>query len=174
MAKFNTTSKPKRRWLTPYLTTVASTSQAAAAIGRVYLMEFEVPTTVTVDAVAWENAATVTGNVTVGIYGPIITEETCAGAAVKVQSASTAVGSANTTQTIALTPTVLTPGRYYVALEFDSTTTTFYRSASVTGGIIAGMAQTYDRASGYGALTNPCPAVTTGAIFPGIFVRCQP
>lgn len=165
--------KPKQRWLFPYYGgyVAAATNQTFTA-GRVYLVEFEVIAPVTVDQITWVNGTTAAGNVTVGIYGPLVTEETCAGAAVAVQSASTAQSGTSTPQSVSLTATTLQPGRYYIAIEGSDGTGTLMRQ-SAQQAQVTGWTQFYDRAGGYGALTDPCPAVTNSAsVAPAIRVRC--
>lgn len=158
-----------KRWLLPFHTGFASTGANPTA-GRVLLALFEVDRDCTVDAIVINNGASVAGNVVVGIYGPIPTEETCAGAAVKVQSASTALSGTSQPQTISITATKLKKGRYYVAVEYENAGHTFFRQTNTTQ--VAGWTQYYDRAGGYGALTDPCPAVTNSATdMPGVRVR---
>lgn len=142
--------------------------------GTVYLTLFEFESTATVDAVQYIHGAALAGNVIVGIYGPIPTEETCLGAPVVVQSASTAVsGSANQPSIVTFTPTRIGPGRYYAAVEFDDGANTFMRHSNQTQ--VTGWTQTYARGGGYGALTDPCPAVTDASTsIPGVYVRFQP
>ncbi len=163
--------KSRNRWIRPIHWAVSGTSQAATA-GTVYMVLFEVEEQCTVDAVSWANAGTVAGNATVGIYGPIATEETCNGAAVVAQSASTATTGVNTSQVIAITASLLRKGRYYAAVEFDDSSHTFMRVGNQA--MVVGLSQTYARGGGYGALTDPCPSPTnTGTAIPAILVRCS-
>ena len=167
----DTTIALKGRWIKPYHWVVAVTNQAFTA-GRVLLSEFEVASTMTVDQIVYIVGSTLSGSVTVGIYGPIATEETASGAALAVESASTAQGSINTSQAITITDTVLTKGRYYLALEGDNAAGTYQRIGNQTQ--VVGWGQYYDRAGGYGALTNPCPTPTnTGSALPGIVLRIK-
>lgn len=161
-----------RRWLHPHQFSLAATSAIPGAAGRVYLLLFDVERTTTVDGITIQNVATVAGNVTVGIYGPIPTEETCAGAALKANSADTALSGTNAPQFVPFTaPVKLAKGRYYMAIEYSDVTHTFLRGTNTS--LITGWTQYYDRASGYGALTDPCPAITnTGNNMPGAQVRC--
>ena len=162
------------RWIKPSITNGTQSTSGTLTAGRVHLNHFEVNYPVIVDAIAFYNFATVAGNITVGIYGPIPTEETCLNAPVLVQSASTAMAGANQRQVISLTPTTLRPGRYYVAFETSDATATF--GTGTSAGTIIEWIQYYDRGGGYGALTDPCPAVTNG-INPRYsstpLVRCQ-
>lgn len=169
MTRLKLPNKNYQRWLQPlHGYGIAATSQTPTA-GRVLLMLFEVTKPCYVDAIVYQVAGTSAGNVTAGIYRPV-TEDTAEGATVVVQSDSTAQGSINTPQTVSLTTTYLSPGRYYAALEFSDATATYLRHTSATQ--ITGWAQFYDRSGGYGALTSPSPAVTSsGSAMPGLRVR---
>jgi hypothetical protein len=160
------------RWIKPYHAGVGSTSQVATA-GTVVLSLFEVNEDCVVDAINWVNAATVAGNVRVGIYGPISTEETATGAALLYDSGDIVQSGTNTTQQhILSTPKVLRRGRYYVAIEFSDGTATYMRQANQRQ--VTGWGATYARSGGYGALTDPSPTVTeTGSGIPAIYLRTQ-
>lgn len=161
------------RWIRSFLGSqaIAVTSQTPT-VGRVYLNEFEVLQETTVDGITIDNVATVAGNVTVGIYGPIATEETCNAAALVANSASTAQSGTNAPQHIAFTASVkLAPGRYYMACEFSDATATFQRYTTFVQ--VTGWTQYYDRGGGYGALTDPCPSPTDSqAAAPAMYLRC--
>jgi hypothetical protein len=172
MARFNPVIKPKHRWLFPFHGggAVAAASQVATA-GTVLLALFEVPVTVTVDQIVWLNGTTAAGNVRVGIYGPLVTEETCAGSPIVYDSGDIAQIGTSTSQAHTLsTVKTLLPGRYYLALEFSDATATYLRHTSQTQ--VVGWGQLYARGGGYGAFTTPCPAVSTNGNVPGIRVRC--
>ncbi len=161
------------RWLAPFQGGFAiGTTSQTPTVARVYLELFEVTVPTVVDAISISNGATVAGNVTVGVYGPIATEETCSGAALVVQGANTAQSGTSTGQTFTFTATLLAPGRYYAAVEFDDATATFLRHGA--NFYVTGYVQYYDRAGGYGTLTNPCPAPSnTSAVAPALRVRCS-
>jgi hypothetical protein len=147
----------------------AATSQTFTA-GRVLMCEFIVEQAVSVDAISYIAGAVQAGNITVGICGPIATRETSTGAAVLVQSDSTAQGAINTPQTVTFAATVLQPGLYYACLEGSDATGTYMRQSNTTQ--VAGFGAYYDRDGGYGALTNPAPATTnTGSALPALRVR---
>jgi len=161
---------PQVRWITPYALTSLTGSSATATVGRVWLVEFETPDTIQVDAIVIKNEATVAGNVIVGIYGPIVTEETCAGSPLLIQSSNTVLSGTSSPQTISINQTTLVPGRYYVAIEYSNVTHTYGRGAATT--FVNGWSQYYDRGGGYGALTDPCPAVTnSNATIPNARIR---
>jgi hypothetical protein len=145
-------------------------SSQTATAGRVYVSLIEVTVRSVVDRISWTNGATVAGNVRVGIYGPLVTEETCLGASLIVESASTAQAGVNVVQSITISAT-LEPGRYYIAWQSDDNTATFMRSTG--NNYLTGSVQIYDRGGGYGAFTTPCPAVTDDeAVAIQIRLRC--
>jgi hypothetical protein len=150
----NWTQPAVRRYIKILQCAPVSSSFAATTIGRVYLNEFEVTETCRVDRIAWYNFATVAGNITVGIYGPLVTEDTPEGAPLLV-SAEVAQAGASAAQAATITTTTLVPGRYYAAIEFSDATATVGRTSSTE--IFTTMTMDYDR-GGYGALIDPCPA----------------
>jgi hypothetical protein len=163
-----------RRWVTPHFNGIATTSQTFTA-GRVLLCMFDLPFGGTIDAVSYVVGTNSAGNVTVGIYGPLatLTTDTCAGAAVLVQSASTAQGTGSTAQLVTFTATAAGPGIYFAALEGSDATGTYMRLTNQTQvPVTTGWNELYDRGGGYGTLTDPCPAVTqTVSNMPGLRVR---
>lgn len=161
----------KKRWIFPdFGNGQIATTSTSPTVARVYLQLFEINVPQSVDQISWSNGATAAGNVRVGIYGPITTEETCEAAPLAVESASTAVSGTNQPQVVSLATTYLPTGRYYVAIQFSDNTTTFLRQSSNQQ--IAGMTQYFDRSGGYGAFTNPCPTPTNSATdMAGIRIR---
>jgi hypothetical protein len=160
-----------RRYVKPYHGegSIVVTSATYTA-GRVYLMLIEIPIDCFIDQITIVNAATIAGNIRVGIYGPIVTEDTAAGAPLVVESASVAHSGANVSQNIALAKTALARGRYYLAFQVDDATATIQRLSNQVQ--VLGWTQYYDRGGGYGAFTTPCPAVTnTASNMPGLTAR---
>jgi hypothetical protein len=162
------------RWIFPFYDYAAGGSQAAGA-GRVLGSEFQPLGPCNAAGIAYEVGSVSNGNVRVGIYGPATAPEEMAGTAVIAESADTAQGSINTGQTVLFaTPVSLAPGSlYYAAIEFSSATGTFLRI--VTSVSVTGFLPYYDRSGGYGALTNPAPAVlhNINALRPVLKVLCQ-
>lgn len=157
------------RFLIPYHTGIAATDQTATA-GRVLLLLFENFSRINIDSLIIINGTVIAGNVIVGVYGPIVTEDTCLGAPVLVQSASTPIVGANGPQIVPITETTLPRGRFYMAVEYSSATHQYRRQTNASQ--IIGWGQFYDRAGGFGALTDPCPAATdTGSALPALRVR---
>jgi hypothetical protein len=100
------------------------------------------------------------GSVTGGIVGPVaLTADSAVGAAVVAQSASTAQAATSTNQVLTWTAVTVQPGIYYACLEGSDATGTYMRPSSVV--VPAGLFMQYDRAGGYGTLTDPTPAVST-------------
>lgn len=158
------------RWLMPVHGGIAATSQTFTA-GRVLLVEFEVPAPCLLDGLAYVVGTNSAGNVTGGVVGPVgRTSDSAATAAVVAQSASTAQGTANTLQVLTWTAVYAPAGIYYAALEGSDVTGTYMRLGNQLQA--AGTGAQYDRAGGYGALTDPTPVVTeTGSALPGLRVR---
>jgi len=138
--------------------TGSSGASSTYTAGRVILTRFELQEAAVVQSISFSNAATIAGNITVGIYAEGAANTPEAGA-LMVESASTAHSGANILQTIAITATALPAGAYYVAFEVSDATATVFRNSTVAV-ISTGQGFYYARAGGYGALTNPCPAVT--------------
>jgi len=166
----NWTQPGNRRWIKPYHWGI-NTTAATGVAGRCWLTEFELSEPQILDGVQFFLFATVAGNVRVGIYGPLAagTEETPLGAPLAVESASTAIGSANTSQTVTFTATALPAGRYYAALQFSDATVTYGKSG-ISNAVLSWAAY-YDRAGGFGAFTTPCPNFSNTNSVPIMTVR---
>lgn len=158
------------RWVKPYFSGVAATD-ATPVVGRVFLLQFELYKACTIDGVVVSLGTVSSGNLRVGIYGPVaFTTDTCAGASLVVESSSTAQTATNGPQLISLTQTSLAAGKYYVALQFDNTTARYSRLTNQNQ--VDGWSQYYDRSGGYGAFTSPCPTITnSGTNMPSIAMR---
>lgn len=160
------------RWIQPYNTGIALSNQVAIA-GKVYLLLFEINQPTIANGIVIQNAGIIAGSVTVGIYGPIITEETCTGTPVKIQSVSTILTGINSPQIITFNPTKLNSGRYYMAVEYSDNIHTYISLPNTKQ--VEGWVQYYDRSGGYGSLIGPCPSVIgTGPNPPGLRLRCNP
>ena len=141
-------------------------TMSGSTVGRVYLARIEFAQSVVVTAINIFNGMQVAGNVTVGIYAEGAAD-TPAGGAVLAEAATAQAG-ASGVQSIALTPTPLPAGAYYVAIEMSDGLGTTGRSSGNSGLFMVNGKCYYDRAGGYGALTDPCPAITDGTIAEGI------
>ncbi len=172
MTKIIRASNPYARYIKPSHWAIASTSATYTA-GTVYLEQIEVRTDSFVDAIVISNAATIAGNITVGVYGPVaLATEDPSAAVMIVESASTAHSGANMSQAVTFTETFLPKGKYYLAFEASDATATVNRHANVRQ--VTGWTGTYARGGGYGALTNPCPTYTeTASNMPGMLLRAS-
>jgi len=137
-------------------------STEVVATARVYVNPIVVPVDLYVDAVIIHLGDPVAGNVIVGIYAD--NTDTPVGGAVIIESASTAKTGTNRQMEVAITETLLTKGLYWLAIESDEATTILQKSSGYwcAGGTLK--SHTYERAGGYGALTDPCPATTTDSV----------
>jgi hypothetical protein len=157
------------RWLSPPTGGPASTSQTFTA-GRVLLHQVIVPYACLIDGVMYCVGAATAGNVIGGLVGPVArSADSPDGAVVVAQSASTAQGAINTLQFLSWTAVLVQPGIYYAALEGDNATGTCNRHGSALQA--TGLFAQYDRSGGYGALTSPTPATTTGSSPAGLRLR---
>jgi hypothetical protein len=159
------------RWLYPIEGTSAANASTTFTVGRVLLAQFVVPRACTIDGIQYVVGSVSAGNVIGGILGPVAqTADTALAAAVVAQSASTAQAGTSTSQVLTWTAVRVQAGIYYAALEGDNATGTFMRPSSAVSP--NGTVMFYDRSGGYGALTDPTPAVTNmvGTI-PGFRIR---
>ena len=146
-----------------------SDGNGTATAGRVYLSLFDIRCPILADQISLVNGTTAAGNITVGIYGPLITEDTCFNSPLAANSASTAQAGTSRVQNIPLTSnTLLGTGRYYVAIEFSSASATYLQQLAITTFLTS---QRYDRSGGYGALTDPCPVITSITQVPLLVIR---
>lgn len=148
-------------------------SDATPIAGRAYCCLVEVMEDTEIDQIVWTNGTAVSGNLRVAIYGPVVTEDTMLGAAVIYDSGDIAQSGVSNFQAHTLSSTkLLAAGRYYIALMLDNTTARFVRQSNQA--MADGWVQYYDRGGGYGAFTNPAPAMTaTGANCPCISLRAK-
>lgn len=142
-------------------------------VGRVFLTHFEVREPSWIDRAVYVAGSNPAGSVVVGVYGPITSEETCDGAPLIAQTdpALNAQTVTNNPEVIDFTTSILLrPGRYYMAFQGASQAGSYMRHANQTQ--VTGWTQYYDRAGGFGALTDPCPATTVSAsVMPGMRLR---
>jgi hypothetical protein len=100
----------------------ASTAWGTANLAR--LVPFVVTRDFTVQTLFWANGSTLAGNVDCGIYDSTFTRVVSTGAV--------AQAGASTLQLVSVAPTLLVPGRYYLALALSTTTGTIFRSSLST------------------------------------------
>lgn len=148
-----------------------------AVAGRVYLVPIELEEGTVMDALAFAVRGTAAGNVILGMYhdSGAIAPKTPAGGALIAETPSTAVAGTFRVQEIEVTDAWLPPGLYWVAIESDGTTLTVTGHGDGemdTGGTLR--TYYYDRDGGYGALADPCPAVTLMSVIPDyVFLRAK-
>jgi len=140
-----------------------------AAAGRIYLAPIDVPRPVTIDRIIYQVGGVQAGNVRLGVYREGATADSSVGADLVVESASVAQAAANYIQMVTVADTILTPGQYFPAIQGDNATGTFYKSYGYPGLAIG----YYNRAGGYGAFTDPCPALTgiSYVLFVGLRIK---
>jgi hypothetical protein len=124
---------------------------------RVYIVPIQIPYMVIIDRLAYTLDTVSAGNVRMGLYRD--NGDTPVGGALVVESGSVAKAGTGRKQEVTIPNTQLTPGLYWLAVLSDESTTIIYRcdGAYGTGGTL--LACYYDIGA-YGALTNPCPAIT--------------
>lgn len=160
----------ERRYILPYVNFPTASSFSPVA-GRVYLeLLYDIISPVAIDQISVVNGSAIAGSITVGIYGPLVTEDTCAGSPLIATSTSTAQSGTTKQQDIPIVQTNLNTGRYYVAIEYSSTSAKFVGTPALPLNISA-FAQFYDRSGGYGTLTDPCPTITSIPTVPMSIVR---
>lgn len=139
------------------------------ATARVYLMPIQVLFPSTVDRICVIYSGTRAGNMRVGIY-------TDAGDSpfdgdLVVESASIAKSGTWRHQEFTIAATFLEPGLYWVAIQSDEATTVLLWLDGVGTVPVAHQPYYYDRGGGYGAMTDPCPAVTAINYGPICYLR---
>lgn len=149
------------RWPKTAVAQPTSSAQSVGVAGRVSLGMLELQVPCRMDAIAILSAmASPSGNIIVGLYGPIVSDDTSLAAPLIAQSASTALtATSGNWQVIPFTVASgnLAPGIYYVAFEADAITTLVIRHSNNRE--TPGAWQYYDRSGGYGALTDPVPTL---------------
>lgn len=111
---------------------------------RAFVVQMVVESPVTVTQMAVGNAATVAGNLSVGIYDQQFSR--------LVTSGAVAMAGATAAQVFDITDTALNPGVYYFAMSSDSATATFNR-AQINGN--------FGRCGGVGYMDTAHPIPTT-------------
>lgn len=157
----------RARYIARQLFSFAVASTAFGTAGRVYMAPIDIYWPMIVDRIIHQVGAVSAGNIRVGIYREGAAADSPAGAALVVESASVAQSPANQIQMVTIAETLLIPGQYFVGLQGDDVTGTFWTSS--TG--IAGIGSYYDRGGGYGAFTDPCPAITATTVIPFMMLR---
>ena len=158
------------RWVHEF-TLVTREAAGVGTIGRVFLFPIEVPVDLTIDRITVAYRATVAGNVRVGIYADAPAGDTPLAGVLQVESASVAKIGANRHHDIVVANTYLAKGLYWKAVQSDEVTTTFVEHAQYGTVPITRQPYYYDRVAGYGAFTDPCPAITAVGFSPIGYLR---
>jgi len=140
------------------LTGITFATQTFAIATRIYLGEIQVPFTVTIDRLFYVVGGAQNGNIRMGLFRD--NGDDPSGGVLVVESASVAQGVVNQQQVVAVADTLLTPGRYWVALQTDDGAATFMRYFDGTGAT----ARLYTRGGAYGPFENPCPAAALDSV----------
>ncbi len=126
---------PDNRWIIPYFTGITTANATSAASTTVFAEETNVTNSDFACGISFvTGAATDAGVMIAGIYGPVPTLDTVSGAPLLVQATATEQNNAavNTGQIITLPTTRINPGLYYLAIQFQSTSTQYQRNANQT------------------------------------------
>ncbi len=154
-----------KRYIPSLLTTFLPNGSAdiTGTAGRVFLCPIQIEEPTLVDAFQCQTSAQggAGTKLTMGLYQAA--SDIPDGQPVVVQAETAADNGGGITEA-AFTPMILSPALYYLALETADGVVGFYR---MTGIYVTSATFVpkfwgcyYDRAGGYGALTNPCPATT--------------
>lgn len=129
---------------------------AIANIGRVYLVPIVVLQKINFDRLCYM-CTTTNGNVRMGIYRD--GGNTPNGGALIVESASTAMGAILKPLELTVTEATISRGLYWLGFESDVATAVLRRFDQNYSQVGTLQTYYYDRGGGYGAFTDPCPAV---------------
>jgi hypothetical protein len=148
----------------------AAATSTTSVSGRVYLQQISIPKAIKVDAIVVSNFGSLSGEIRVGIYGPVdLTTDTPENAPLVVESNS--VTHAGSNQIVTFNETTIQAGKYYLALQSQNATG-FLRKSSAGSPI--NLVGYYDRSGGYGAFTDPVPSFTNSTNPTiGITLRCS-
>lgn len=153
-----------RRWLIPE--NISPTTNSVSAVGaRVYLNRIDIPVDMIVEGVVFRNGSTISGDCVVGLYGPVVTEDTAEGSPLVADSGAVPVAGISTSQYVEFTtPTKVKAGVYYIAIQFENSSTLFIRNTGIA--LKQDGLQLYDIGPGFGPFTDPCPATSGNLTHP--------
>ena len=153
------------RWLQVPVVALSMGSTTFVAAGRVHMAQITVPKNLTLDRLGYQVGAVQAGNVRLGLYREGATPDIPDGGALVAESASVGQSPTVEVQLAAIPVTLLVRGRYWIGIQGDDVTGTFYHQrddASIIG-------RRYDHA--YGPFTDPCPATVINGRFPHMVAR---
>lgn len=144
----------------------AVSSAAVAAANQAYYFPWYVQAPVTVTSVFWLNGATAQNIVTVGVYD---SDSATLLPTTRLVTGSATASGANTTNTVDVTDTVITPGLRYIALGAQSGSQTFFRAAPAPVAILRGIGILTETGLTNGAVPATATAVGTTTTFIPLF-----
>jgi hypothetical protein len=133
---------------------------AVGAVDRLFLCPISIPCTMTVNAIGHFTEDPAAGNTYKGIYQD--NGYTPAGGALIVAAGPQGTDTTNRRFLDAIADTRLTPGLYWLAIEFSEITDTFWHVDNHQGTAPNLLPMCYADLGGFIALPDPCPAITTG------------
>lgn len=148
------------RYLLNSMPFLAGTAARVIALGATILGPVDVPFLCTIDQLGYRVGDVQAGNVRLGLYPTGATVDLPDGADVVVETGSVPQTIVSEWQLETVADTQITPGQYFVGVQADDVTATFYIcnfARLQPAGFVMG--RTFAQA--YGAFTSPCPV--TGA-----------
>lgn len=150
---------PVKTWIVPWRAQSDRTRVASVA-GRVYMIAVDVSHKVLIDQIHSALGAAVGGNAIVGIYRSSVGTPEAQPLVYGSPSIATAGSVVNHAVNL-----ILQPGQYFIATQVDGNVANCMQHPPQVGFPMFAPSDTtlgcyYDRAGGYGLLTDPCPAVT--------------
>lgn len=137
-----------------------------ASAGRVFIAPIQVLAPCRIDRIYYHVAGVSGGNIRVGLYEEGGAADSPVGGSLVVESASVGMAGATRVQFVTIAETTLTKGLYFTALQGDTVGSKFraWREDQQQ------FCVRYD-IGGYGAFTDPCPAVVTHRYSPYMGLR---
>jgi hypothetical protein len=164
-----------QRWVKPTIYVQPTAAATPGAAGRAYCQAFELLSKKRAVGITFGVGSASSGNIRAAIFNSATDQvnagqDTMQGASLLVESADTAMLSANNNQLVNLATTTLAAGQYYSCLMFDNTTANIYIRYANTSTNPNGAGQFFDQA--YGAYPSTAPTMTNNNNnHPGMMVK---
>lgn len=158
------------RYIAPYFRNMGGTNQVVSA-GKCFLLMTEVPYNCIVDGINISNGSALSGSAYVGVYSsPSFTGDSPVNGTLLMSGSALTVGTSQSQVVLFNSPLKLTPGVYYMAVQWNDLLTNAYtRQANVAN--VSGSTWTYTAATP-GIFETPCPAASaTNSFIPIIHLR---
>ena len=141
-------------------------------VGRVWLTELTIPWKMEVDQLIYEVGGTAAGNARMALYEMGPNEDEPDGGKLIVETDSSPQPGAYYCHIFDITPLVLNPGRYFIAVMGDDASGTWWgrRHVGADGGLYV---YYFDNPGGYGAFADPCPNTVPANYGPDAFLRVR-